>query len=261
MKSGIIKAFLGFAALVGAGSLIPSAASADSLRWGYNSAPFPPWTNKSPSGEWRGFDIDIMNSLCREMKATCEIVPVAWDGIIPALNANKIDIIWSGMSMTEEREKVVDFTDRYRRGPAAFVAAKADPIKITKEGLKDRIVAVTKATNFYNYLEHYYGGSAKIKLYDTLDDATADLVAGRNDVVMGDILQLTLFMKNVPGQPYEIKGITPVDPILGRGAGAGIRKGDTVLKDRINAAIASIRKTGEYTQIAKKYFEHDPYGE
>src|SRR5215211_4195142 len=77
----------------------------DTLRWGYDSAPFPPWTNKSPSGQWSGFDVDIMNSLCREMKAKCEIVEIAWDGIIPALQANKIDIIWSGMSMTAEREK------------------------------------------------------------------------------------------------------------------------------------------------------------
>lgn len=239
----------------------PMAFAQDTLRWGYNSAPFPPWTNKSPAGEWHGFDIDVMNALCREMKAKCEIVPVAWDGIIPALQANKIDIIWSGMSMTAERDKVVDFTDRYRRGPAAFIAAKAMKVEISAAGLKDRIVAVTKATNFQRYLEHYYGSAAKVKLYDTLDDATADLVAGRNDVVMGDILQLTLFMKNVPGQPFETKGITPVDPILGRGAGAGVRKGDTVLRDRLNVALTTIRKSGEYQTIAKKYFEHDPYGE
>jgi polar amino acid transport system substrate-binding protein len=255
MRRFLTKALVAVATLVGA-----TAAQADHLRWGYNAEPFPPWANKSPSGEWSGFDIDIMNALCREMKATCEIVTVAWDGIIPALQANKIDIIWTGMSMTAEREKVVDFSDRYRRGPAAFVAAKADKFEITTEGLKNKVVAVQKATNFYNYLKHYYGSSAEIKLYDTLDDSTADLLAGRNDVVMGDILQLTLFLKTPQGQPYEIKGITPVDPILGRGAGAGVRKNDTALKERINTALATIRKSGEYDQIAKKYFDFDPYG-
>lgn len=257
----MVKALTRLLAVLALLAAAPTAFAQETLRWGYNAAPFPPWTNKSPAGDWFGFDIDIMNALCREMKAKCEIVPVAWDGIIPALQANKIDIIWSGMSMTEEREKVVDFTDRYRRGPAAFIAPKALKVEITAAGLKDKIVAVTKATNFQRYLEHYYGSAAKVKLYDTLDDATADLVAGRNDVVMGDILQLTLFMKNVPGQPYEIKGITPVDPILGRGAGAGVRKGDTVLRDRLNGALTAIRKSGEYQTIAKKYFEHDPYGE
>jgi polar amino acid transport system substrate-binding protein len=233
----------------------------DVLRWGYDSAPFPPWTNKSPSGQWSGFDVDIMNSLCREMKAKCEIVEIAWDGIIPALQANKIDIIWSGMSMTAEREKVIDFSDRYRRGPAAYVAAKDMKLEISAEGFKGKTVGVKKATNFYSYLNHYYGKAADIKLYDTTDDSIADLVAGRIDVDMGDILELTRFLKTEPGQAFEIKGVTPVDPLLGRGAGAGIRKGDTALKERINTALATIRKSGEYTTIAKKYFEHDPYGE
>ena len=110
------------AAILALSSLAASAQ--DVLRWGYNSAPFPPFTSKSASGQWTGFDVDIMNALCRQMQAKCDIVDVAWDGIIPALQANKIDIIWTGMSMTPERDKVVDFTDRYRRGPAAFIAER-----------------------------------------------------------------------------------------------------------------------------------------
>jgi polar amino acid transport system substrate-binding protein len=155
---------------------------------------------------------------------------------------------------------VVDFTDRYRRGPAAFIAAKDTPVAITKEGLKGKYVGVQKATNFLRYLEHYYGDAAKVKLYDSLDDATADLAAGRLDVVMGDILQLKIFMKTDEGKPYDIKGITPVDPILGRGAGAGIRKGDDALRTKLNAALKTIRDNGTYDAIAKKYFDFDPYG-
>jgi polar amino acid transport system substrate-binding protein len=119
---------------------------------------------------------------------------------------------------------------------------------------------VQKSTNFLNYLNHYYGAAATVKLYDSLDDATADLAAGRIDVVMGDILQLKIFMKTDMGKDDEIKGITPVDPILGRGAGAGIRKGDTALKEKLNAAIKAIRDDGTYDTIAKKYFDFDPYG-
>jgi polar amino acid transport system substrate-binding protein len=230
------------------------------LRWGYNSASFPPFTSKSASGQWTGFDVDVMNALCRQMQAKCEIVEVAWDGMIPALQANKIDIIWTGMSMTAERDKVVDFTDRYRRGPAAFVAAKSDNIPITEQGLSGKVVGVQKATNFERYLEHYYGKAAQVKLYDSLDDATADLAAGRIDVVMGDILQLKVFMQTPSGQDYDIKGVTPVDPLLGRGAGAGIRKGDDALRLRLNAALKAIRDSGEYNTIAKRYFDFDPYG-
>ena len=230
------------------------------LRWGYNSAPFPPFTSKGASGEWTGFDVDIMNALCRQMQAKCEIVEIAWDGIIPALQAGKIDIIWSGMSMTAERDKVVDFTDRYRRGPAAFIADKGADIAITAQGLKGKVVGVQKATNFERYLEHYYGDAAEVKLYDSLDDATADLAAGRIDVVMGDILQLKIFLKTPEGEPFAIKGVTPVDPLLGRGAGAAVRKGDDALRLQLNAALKAIRADGEYDAIAKRYFDFDPYG-
>ncbi|MBV8650717.1 MAG: transporter substrate-binding domain-containing protein [Alphaproteobacteria bacterium] len=230
------------------------------LRWGYSSAPFPPFTSKSASGKWTGFDVDIMDAMCQEMKVKCEIVEIAWDGIIPALQANKIDLIWTGMSITDERLKVIDFTDRYRRGPAAFVAAKDLKVEINEAGLKGKSVGVQKATNFLNYLNHYYGSAASVKLYDSLDDATADLAAGRIDVVMGDILQLKIFMKTDLGKDYEIKGITPVDPLLGRGAGAGIRKGDAALKERLDAAIKAIRDSGAYDTIAKQYFDFDPYG-
>lgn len=241
-------------------STLSAAAQEAPLRWGYNAAPFPPFTAKSASGQWTGFDVDIMNALCRQMQARCDIAEVAWDGIIPALQANKIDIIWSGMSMTAERDKVVDFTDRYRRGPAAFVADQADPLTVTAEGLKGKVVGVQKATNFQRYLEHYFGSAAKVKLYDSLDDATADLAAGRIDVVMGDILQLKVFMTTAAGKSFDVKFVTPVDPLLGRGAGAGVRKGDDALRLRLNAAIKAIRDSGEYDAIAKKYFDFDPYG-
>ncbi len=128
--------------------------------------------------------------------------------------------------MTAERDKVVDFTDRYRRGPAAFIADKTENVAITSAGLKGKIVWVLKATNFARYLQHYYGDAAQVKLYDSLNDATADLAAGRVDVVMGDILQLKIFLKTPPGQTFDIKAVTPVDPLLGRGAGAAVRKGD-----------------------------------
>ena len=252
-----------FATLAAVLLVLPTlAAQADdaSLRWGYNAAPFPPFTSKSASGQWTGFDVDIMNALCRQMQAKCEIVDVAWDGIIPALQANKIDIIWSGMSMTAERDKVVDFTDRYRRGPAAFIAEKSADIPITEPGLRGKVVGVQKATNFQRYLEHYYGKAAQVKLYDSLDDATADLAAGRIDVVMGDILQLKVFMQTPDGKEFDVKAVTPVDPLLGRGAGAAVRKGDDALRLRLNAAIKAIRASGEYDAIAKRYFDFDPYG-
>ncbi|MBE2275173.1 MAG: transporter substrate-binding domain-containing protein [Rhodobacteraceae bacterium] len=237
-----------------------AAAAADQLRWGYDLAPFPPWNSRSPAGEWSGFDYDIMEALCTHMQADCEIVEIAWDGMIPALQANKIDIIWTGMSITPQREEVIDFSDRYRRGPAAYIAETEMDLPISVEGFQGKSVGIKKATNFYTYFEHYYGDAATVKLYDTTDDIIADLSSGRLDVAMGDILELQRFLDSPDGDMYEMKGVTPVDPLLGKGAGAGIRQGDTALQDRLNTALKEIRDNGEYDAIAKKYFNFDPYG-
>jgi polar amino acid transport system substrate-binding protein len=66
--------------------------------------PYPPFTLKGGNGQWSGFEVDLIHKLCEGMKAECQIKEVAWDGIIPSLLAKKIDVIFSSMSVTDERE-------------------------------------------------------------------------------------------------------------------------------------------------------------
>ena len=107
-----------------------AAQAQDTVRFGIAAEPYPPFTSKDASGKWVGFEVDLMDAVCAEMKAKCEIVEVAWDGIIPALQANKFDVIWSSMSITDKRKEVIDFTDRYYKTPAVMVGAKADTYNI-----------------------------------------------------------------------------------------------------------------------------------
>jgi polar amino acid transport system substrate-binding protein len=243
-------------------ALAPCLARAeDALRWGYNAAAFPPWTIKEADGTWKGFDVDMMNALCERMNAQCRIVPMAWDGMIPALQSNRIDVIWTGMSITEARLKVIDFTDRYRRGPGAFIALKEENIPITDAGLRGKTIGAQGSSNFYSYANSYFGKVAEMKMYATTEEALSDLAARRIDVVLADILQMKLFLNTTAGKDFEIKGQTKVDvAILGRGAGAGIRKGDSALQQRLNTALAAIRADGTYQKIAARYFDFDPYG-
>lgn len=237
------------------------AKAAEVLRWGYNAAAFPPWTLKEADGTWKGFDVDIMNAMCERMAAECRIVPMAWDGMIPALQSKRIDIVWTGMSITEARLKVIDFGDRYRRGPGAFVAAKSETIPITDAGLKGKVIGAQGSSNFYSYANFYFGKVADMKMYATTEEAISDLAARRIDVVLADILQMKLFLATDKGKDFEIKGQTQVNvQILGRGAGPGIRKGDDELREKLNAALKAIRDDGTYQKIAAKYFDFDPYG-
>src|SRR5438046_9784486 len=82
----------------------------DTIRFGVAAEPYPPFTSKDASGKWVGWEVDLMDAVCAQMKEKCELVEVAWDGIIPALTAKQIDVIWSSMSITAERKQTITFT-------------------------------------------------------------------------------------------------------------------------------------------------------
>ncbi len=98
------------------------------------------------------FDIDIANALCEEMKVKCTLIKQDWDGIIPALLSRKYDAIIATMDITEERKKKVDFTQKYQHIPARFAAKKGTEIKLDKEFMSGKTVAVQRAT--HGHLHH-----------------------------------------------------------------------------------------------------------
>jgi polar amino acid transport system substrate-binding protein len=266
-------AAIGVAGLLVAGHVTQSHAD-DTIKFGFAQEPYPPFGSQDSSGRWVGFEVDLMNAVCEEMKAKCELVPIAWDGIIPALQEKKIDVIWASMSITDERKKVIDFTDKYYNSPAEIIGPKKDGVKISivdnpdgKGGkianpadAKGKIIGVQTSTIHANYIQKYFGKDAEIKVYDTQDNADADLSAGRVDLVMADSVALADYLKTDAGKEMQVVVTIPDDPLLGAGVGGGIRKGDDKLKADLNAAIKAVRANGKYNEIAKKYFDFDIYG-
>src|ERR1700710_678143 len=100
---------------------IPARADAPII-FGISAEPYAPFSYKSPAGVWEGFEPDLARALCEQMKAQCKISEIAWDGIIPALLAHKIDVIFTSMSITAEREKTVAFTIPYYDTPVDVTA-------------------------------------------------------------------------------------------------------------------------------------------
>ena len=99
------------------------------VKIGIAAEAYPPFAEKSADGNWVGWEIEIINAVCAAMNEECEIVPVAWDGIIPALLAKKMDVIMASMSITAEREKTIMFSDKYYNTPAVIVAVRLPPSK------------------------------------------------------------------------------------------------------------------------------------
>jgi polar amino acid transport system substrate-binding protein len=233
------------------------------IRFGMAPEPYPPFASKDASGKWVGWEIDLMDAVCKAMNEECKIVETSWDGIIPALQAKQIDVIWSSMSITNERKKVIDFTDKYYNTPTAIIGPKDEKFGVSPEDLKGKTIGVQVSTVHQNYVEkHFVPAGAKVKTYQTQDEANQDLAAGRVDAVQADSIALGEFLKSDQGKACcDLKGmVAPDDEVLGPGVGAGIRKEDTALKEKFNAGIKAIRANGKYDEISKKYFDFDIYG-
>ncbi|MCB2011800.1 MAG: lysine/arginine/ornithine ABC transporter substrate-binding protein [Geminicoccaceae bacterium] len=242
-------------------ALVSGAAQAADLRICVEGA-YPPFSATSPSGELIGFDIDITNALCDEMGKECELVQTEWDGIIPALLERKCDAIIASMSITEERRKTIDFTDKYYQTPAVFVAAEGAGIPDTAEGLADKVVGVQRGTIHHDYMTGEFP-DVELRLYGTQEEANLDLQAGRVDAVLADSVTLDDgFLKTPAGEGFAIFGEPRTDETyFGVGAGIGVRKEDTELRDALSAAIAAIRENGVYDEISSGYFDFDVYGD
>lgn len=109
-------------------SFTASADEAKPIRIGIEAG-YPPFSMKTPDGKLTGFDVDLGDALCEQMKVKCTWVEQEFDGLIPALKVKKIDAILSSMTITDDRKKNVDFTIKYYHTPARFVMKAGTAIK------------------------------------------------------------------------------------------------------------------------------------
>ena len=253
--------FAAAAALVFAAAVAQPVKAQEVLRIGVEGA-YPPFSWKEPDGTLKGFDIDIATVLCARMNRECVLVEQDWDGIIPALLAKKYDAIIASMSITEERKKRVDFTDKYYNTPAKFVASKSADFEPTAEGLSGKVVGLQRGTIHQCYMEKAFP-DVELKLYGTQEEVFLDLAAGRIDAQISDSIQaLEGFLSKDEGADYAFLGGDQFDlECHGEGAGIAVRKGEDELRKNLNAAIQAIRKDGTYKTINDEYFDFDIYGE
>ena len=256
MKKTLLFAL--FALLTSA--LAASAQEARKLRIGVEGA-YPPFSQIGTDGKLKGFDIDIANALCDQMKAQCTMVQQEFDGLIPSLQAKKIDAVIASMSITEDRQRVVDFTDKYYRTPARFVAKKNSGLTVTAAGLKGKRIGVQRTTTHDRFASDNFKESELVR-YAKQDDVFLDLVAGRLDGALVDWMAASEgFLKTPAGKDFSFQGPIFIDfKYFGVGAGIAVRKGESALRNEFNTAIKTIRANGVYKKIQDKYFDFDVFG-
>lgn len=242
-----------------AGILTTSAfAQAEKLRVGVEGN-YPPFSAIAPDGKLMGFDIDIANAVCAQMKAECSFVQQEFDGIIPALNAKKFDLIVASMTITDARKKSVDFSDPYYDVPSRFVAKQGALPDASPAALKGKKIVVLRNSPRATYLTETYKDS-EIVLAGKETEVYMELAVGRADVAFGSsVVSGEAFLKKPEGKGYAQLGPS-VRIGAGSGVGIAVRKGDDALREKINAALAAIKANGTYKKLADQYFDFDISG-
>jgi octopine/nopaline transport system substrate-binding protein len=267
------------AALLAAGPAAAQGKKWETVRIATEGA-YEPWNFTGPGGQLQGFEIDLANDLCRRMGVKCEIAAQDWDGLIPALQAGKFDAIMAGMSVTDEREKVISFSSAYANAPNGFVVEKASPlakmpltgerfdlgrdeaaalkaIEQIKPLLKGRTIGVQGSTTHASFAEKYLKGTATIREYKSTEAHDLDLAAGRIDAILADSTTLQGTLKKPEFKDYAMVGPNFNGGILGRGVGAGMRKADGELKAMMDKAVAEAIADGTVKRLSEKWFGLD----
>jgi arginine/ornithine transport system substrate-binding protein len=241
-------------------TLAAQAADPLKLRVGVEGA-YPPFSSVNPEGKIVGFDIDIANALCEQMKAQCTLVQQDFDGMIPALQAHKFDMIIASMSATPERRNVVDFSDKYYNTPNRLIAKAGSAIDGSPASLKGKRIGVQRSTINDRFATAKFTGATIVR-YTKQDEVFLDLAAGRIDATLVDAVAGDVgFLKTPAGKGYAFTGPVYDDPTyFGTGVAVALRKGETPLRDQLNAAIKAIRANGVYQKLQAKYFDFDVYG-
>lgn len=224
---------------------------------------YPPFNFIASDGSLQGFEIDLAKAICDRQNLDCSFVAQDWEGLIPGLLARKYDAIFASMSITEERRKVVAFSEKYYSSPALFaVDSQNAGMDVSPAAMKGKVVGAQAATVSARYLEEVYGpAGAEVKLYSAQDEANLDLVSGRLDAMLCDKLVLLPWLEATDeGKCCRSTGADISDPaFFGDGVGAALRKDDRELKAVIDEGVAKLRADGEYARINARYFPFSLY--
>lgn len=221
-----------------------------------------PFNYKNSSGELLGYDVDVAKGVTDLIGADVEFVCQEWNGMVPALLANKFDLIVASMSITESRSKKIDFSVPYRVSIGRLIGPKSLDIKLFDENDKPIVenfkkvrIGVERASNYADYFK-YVLPEADVVLYDGTETGYLDLVNGRVDMIITNPMKAHLkFLSKENGAGFEFKS-PAIDDVkfFGPGVGIGMRKGQPELKAKVDSAIKTLIKNGKLTEYALKTF-------
>ena len=215
------------------------AGSHSTIRMGTEGA-YPPWNFLNDKGEVDGFERELGDELCKRAELTCEWVTNEWDSIIPNLVSGNYDTIIAGMSITGERDEVIDFTQNYTQpDPSAYLAMSADV------DLKGGVIAAQTNTIQAAFIAEM---GATLVEFATPEETIAAVKNGEADAVLAD----KSYLNPIADEDADLM-LLEQEELIGGGVGMGIRESDGELRAKFDAAIQSMKDDGSLNALIEKW--------
>ena len=218
---------------------------ADAVRMGTEGA-YPPYNFMNESGEVDGFERELGDELCRRADLECTWVTNEWDTIIPNLQAGSYDTILAGMSITDERDQVIDFTQPYvPPSPSVYLVLMG----AAPDAVQGRVAAQV-ATVQAAYLSE---SGANLREYDLAPEVVAAVLSGEADAALVD---LEFAQESIDESGGKLALAEP-RVALDAGIGVGVREDDGELRDKLDRAIGAMKEDGSLNALIEKWFGAD----
>jgi polar amino acid transport system substrate-binding protein len=215
---------------------------------------FPPMGFRNDDNQIVGYDIDLAREVAKRLGVQLVPQPIDWNAKEQELNTGKIDCIWNGFTITEERQKAIAFTKPYLRN-AQVVVVKKGSGHSTLASLKGKKVGLQAGSSAAGALEGAKEFRASLKeVVEFKDNLTAlmDLEARGVDAVVMDLILADDNIKR-SGKPYEVLKETLAPEVFG----VGFRKGDLALRDAVQGALEAMAKDGALARVTTRWFGSD----
>lgn len=249
------------ALLSGAALLLAGSAFAREVKVG-TECTNPPFNYRTPGGELAGFDVDVAREIGRRAGFELSFVCQSLEGVIPALTARKFDLVLASLSITEARQKSIDFSIPYRSSTGRFVGPKSSTLEPVKadgtpnpKALDGKVVGLIRSSTYDRYFTEQFPG-VEIARYENYETLLLDLVSGRVDLIMAGPIKMEGFFEEARGKDFKYIG-PELENIkyFGPGVGVGLRKNEPELLGKVNDALKSMFADGTFKKINQKYWK------
>ncbi len=207
---------------------------------------YPPMDYLDENGEWTGFDAELAKMFAEELGVNCQLVIIPWSNKVAELDGRQIDLVWNGMTASDELGEKIDFSVSYAKNAQVAVVKKGSTL--TAEGVKDATIAVENGSAGATVAEETIKGT-KINKVTAMVDALNEVLAGTSEVA---IIDITMAQSVVGKGSYEdlqiLEGASYGDEIFA----VGLRKGSD-LKAKLDEFLKAKYADGTLTALAEKY--------